>query len=156
MKEKIYIVRSRRDFASAQGKVLRKIHPYTFPIFLLLENKKNSGRYAQEMLSALSPFRQLQLNFPTNNLSVHVFNCRSSRKCHLLVEFPRADFLFLRAQILFLTETDLCNFNSVCQREWFYFLKLSICFTCSIIGVNKIALNIDVYVVGISCQFTHL
>ena len=35
----------------------------------------------------------------------------------------------------------LCNFNSVCQREWFYFLKLSICFTCSIIGVNKIALR---------------
>ena len=69
-------------------------HPYTCPIFLLLENKKNSGRYAQEMLSALSPIRQLQLNFPTNNLSVHVFNCRSSRKCHLLVEFPRADFLF--------------------------------------------------------------
>ena len=82
-----------------------------------LKIKKNSGRYAQEMLSALSPIRQLQLNFPTNNLSVHVFNCRSSRKCHLLVEFPRADFLFLRAQILFLTGTHLCNFNSVCQRE---------------------------------------
>ena len=92
-------------------------HPYTCPIFLLLENKKNSGRYAQEKLSALSPIRQLQHNFPTNNLSVHVFNCRSSRKCHLLVEFPRADFLFLRAQVLFLTGTHLCNFNSVCQRE---------------------------------------